>query len=266
MMLMSVDRRRIRVDLKREDLTTSQANELQQKRISLQKRVIAFRHLQTVYMPSVAMKLSADSTSDDKPLDIEDIRLWLPSELDSDLRKHGCHKDLPGMEEQLREGQCQDALDKIRNLQRAKMHFIHYRNSNVRGQKRATRSHELIDGITHKVNLLATRYRDAHKALIALRGPGEWEKELRELKDEDICSPNATAFNIENPNDPIGPDGRLKTKKQHAEIEKRLGEGRRTLSWIWFNAVEAGDETGRQELNDGVLQWFFFSSALLTTH
>jgi hypothetical protein len=252
-MPMTIDRRRIRADVKQEELTTSQASELQQKRISLQKRIATFRHLQTVYMPGVVMKLAADSASDDKPHDIEDVRLWLPSELDTDLREHGCHKDLAKMEEQLREGQCRDALDKIRNLQCAKMHFIHHRNSNVRGQKRATRSHALIDGITQRVNLSATRYRDARNALVALRGPGVWEDELRVLKDEDICSPNASAFNIENPDDPIGPDGRLKTKKQREEIEKRLGEGRRTLSWIWFNGV-TGDETKGEELNEGELQ------------
>jgi hypothetical protein len=251
--LIIFDRRRIRADVKKEEaLTTSQASELQQKRMSLQKRIAAFRRLQTIYMPGVAMKLATDNAGDDGPHDIEDVRLWLPSELDSQLRTHGCHKGLPSMEEQLREAQCRDALEKIRNLERAKMHFIHHRNSNTRGQKAATRSHTLIDGITLKIQLAASRYRDAHRALVVLRGPGDWETELRVLKDEDICSPNASAFDIENPDDLIGPDGRLKSKKRRIEIEKQLGEGRRAISWIWFNAVGTENGAGEKELNEGV--------------
>ena len=232
-------------------MTTSQACELQQKRMSLQKRITIFRRLQTVYMPGVVMKLAEDNAQDDGPHDVEDVRLWLPSALEPKLRMDGCHKDLASMEEQLREAQCQDALGKIRNLERAKMHFIHHRNSYTRGQKSATRSHTLIDGIAQKVKLVASRYRVAREALVALRGSGQWENELRVLKDEDICSPNASAFDIENPDDVIGPDGRLKTKKRRLEIERQLGEGRRTLSWIWFNGVGTEDGTGQEELNEG---------------
>jgi hypothetical protein len=256
---MTIDRRRIRADVKKEEaLTTSQASELQQKRMSLQKRLTAFRRLQTIYMPGVAMKLAAENARDDGPHDIEDVRLWLPSELDSQLRTHGCLEGLSSMEEQLREAQCRDALDKIRNLERTKMHFIHHRNSNTRGQKAATRSHTLIDGITLKIKLAASRYRDAHEALVALREPGDWETELRVLKDEDICSPNASTFDIENPDDPIGPDGRLKSKKRRIEIEKQLGEGRRAISWIWFNAVGTENGAGEKELNEGVSEPCFF--------
>jgi hypothetical protein len=265
--LMKVNRRRIRADVKKEEaLTTSQASEIQQKRMSLQKRIAAFRRLQTVYMPGVAMKLAAENARHDGPQDIEDVRLWFPSELDSQLRTHGCHKGLSSMEEQLREAQCRDALDKIWNLERAKMHFIHHRNSNTWGQKAATRSHTLIDGITQKIQLTVSRYRNAHKALVALREPGDWETELRVLKDEDICSPNASAFDIENPDDLIGPDGRLKTKKRRKEIEKQLGEGRRVMSWIWFNAVGTTNEAGEKELNEGMSLCFLGAYLLLTSN
>jgi hypothetical protein len=134
------------------------------------------------------------------------------------------------------------------------MHFIHFQNSNIQGQRPATRAHTLIDGVTDKISLAASRYHDARVALLVLRGPGEWEEELHILNDEDICSPNLSTFNIENPDDMIGPDGRLKTKKQHKEIERlrQLGEGHRVLSWIWFNAVgKEGD--GGVELDEGVL-------------
>jgi hypothetical protein len=192
------------------------------------------------------MKLADSSTQDD----VEDVRLWLPSELSPELRLHGCHKGLAFMEEQLRESQCRDALDTVRNLLRTKMHFIHYRNRNTRGQIRATRAHTLIDSIASKTKLAASRYRDARNALLVLRGPGQWEEELRALNDEDIRLPTSSNFDIEDPDDLIGQDGRSKSKKKRDEIEKRLGEGYRILSWIWLNAV--GDqEAGGEELNEG---------------
>jgi len=42
--------------------------------------------------------------------------------------------------------------------------------------------------------------------------------DLRVLQDEDICSPMAAAFTIEDPNN-------MKSKKQHVAIKKRLEEG-----------------------------------------
>jgi len=203
-------------------------------------------------MPGAGMKISEREAGHDKH-DVKDVLLCLPSQLEAGFREQACYKGLAFMEEQLRESQCQDSLDNIRNLQRAKMHFIHFRNSNTRGQKNATRAHTLIDGITDKIQLAARRYRDARIALLALRGPGEWEKDLRVLSDDDIRSPNSSKFDIENPDDMIGPDGRLKTKKQRLEIERRrqLGEGHRTLSWIWFNAFGT-DASGGGELNEGV--------------
>jgi hypothetical protein len=255
---MTIVRRRIRAAAKEEDLTMTQAHDLQQKRISLQKRINGFRELQRVYMPVVEMKLK-EADDGDNQRDVEDVKLWLPSELDLTLREHGCHEGVASMEEELREGQCRDALDKIRNLQRAKMHFIHFRNTNTRGQRPATRAQNLINSISSKIHLATSRYRDARLALFHLRGPGKWEEELRVLNDEDIRSPNSSVFDIEDPDDMFGPDGRLKSKKQREEIErnKQLGEGRKTLSWIWLNVV--GKEDDDDELNEGELSCFSFS-------
>ena len=74
------------------------------------------------------------------------------------------------------------------------------------------------------------------------------------MNNDDIRSPNSSKFNIENPDDLIGPDGRQKTKKQHKEIERwrQLGEGHRMLSWIWYSAVGQGGE-GAAELDEGAV-------------
>jgi hypothetical protein len=229
-------------------MTTAQASELQEKRITLDKQIARFRPLQCIYMPGIAITLSAaNAESRSKSLDVENVKLLLPSALAPSLREMGCHPGLPAMEEQLREGQCREALDRIRYLEWAKMHFIHHRNRNIRGQKRYTRALTLIEHMNVRVRLAVLKYRTARSALLALRGPGDWEKELRELQDDDIRSPNATEFSIEDPNDLVGPDGRAKSKKQQVEVEKRLGEGRRLMSWIWQGAVVDGEDEGLNE-------------------
>jgi hypothetical protein len=246
-LMLEESQRRIRAESKKGEvsLTTIQATDLQEKRISLERRIAGFRSLQSFYMPGVSMLLSKDNENKaGVKIEAEDVTVWLPSALSSVLRQTGCHPDLPAMEENLREGQCRDSLDNIRCLERAKAHFITHRNKNVRGQKRYTRAAILIARMNDKINLAASKYRAARKALLSLRGSGHWERELRELKDQDICSPNSAEFTIEDANDVIGPDGRLKSKKQRDVIEKRLGEGRRLISWIWQAAIGDHEDEG----------------------
>ena len=81
---------------------------------------------------------------------------------------------------------------------------------------------------------LAVKYREARAALFKLLGPGTWEKELRELSHKDLTTPDGTEISIEDPNDVIGPDGRQVSKKKKLIIERNLGEGYRSVSWIWM--------------------------------
>ena len=81
-------------------------------------------------------------------------------------------------------------------------------------------------------------------------GPGDWERELKELNDGDLTTPDGTEISIENPNEEIGPDGRLLSKKRRVALERGLGEGRRVVSWIWTVKGSAGN--GEDDgLNEG---------------
>jgi hypothetical protein len=86
--------------------------------------------------------------------------------------------------------------------------------------------------------------------LLALQGPGDWEKELRELQRGDLTTPDGTELCIEDPHDNIGPNGKGKSKKQKKVDQLGLGEGKQTISWIWRVAGAMGD--GKDAvINDG---------------
>ena len=67
-------------------------------------------------------------------VEVERQKLWLPSELPPGHREHGTHSKLAGIELKLRRAQCDDTLEKVRSLQRARLSMISFRNRNIRGQ------------------------------------------------------------------------------------------------------------------------------------
>lgn len=186
--------------------------------------------------------------------DIEHQRLWFPSDLEPDKRDHGCYTGLPEMEAKLRSAQCNDALERIRALQRARQSMLQFRNRQIRGQRKNTRAVASILRLEDKSKATAVKYCVARAALKALIGPGEWEKQLRVLKREDITAPDGSSVDIEDPTDDIGPSGkqkRPKTKKQASDAAKGLGQGKHAIGWIWTVGTPLGD--GEDVLmNDGM--------------
>ena len=137
----------------------------------------------------------------------EHQQLWLPSALPCAQRTHNCNKTLVDIEVKLREAQCYDILEKIRNVQRGRLSFIGFRNRNIRGQNPNTRAKETLDRLEDKTKALAIKYRSARKALMELLGPGDWERSLRRLRNGDLTTPDGMEISIEDPADPIQPDG-----------------------------------------------------------
>lgn len=213
----------------------------------LAKTIGRFRALQLVYTPGVKPLIESHSAD---AVNAEDITLWLPSEVDAKLRPACCIPRLPDIEARLRKGQCFDALTQIRHLIRAKTHLIQFRNKNVRGQRPNTRTAGAINRLDNRLSVAIAKYRRARDALSALLGPGDWERELKILRDEDVRLPGGMETCIENPDDTIGPDGKKKGKKKLEALAKGLGEGRRVISWIWVSGGLVG-EGGDKGLNDG---------------
>lgn len=239
------------------ELTTRQENEIQQCRLLLQREIKRFRNLQILYMPA-AIVMSTEHESDQRELpeakrdsiEPEHQELWLLSALPSAQRTHNCNKVLVDIEIRLREAQCHDILEKIRNVQRGRLTFIGFHNRNLWGQNPNTRAKDTLDRLEDKTKSLAVKYRNGHKALLELLGPGDWEKTLRKLSNGDLTTPDGMEISIDDPIDPVGPDGCQRSKKQRKSDKLGLGQGKKTVSWIWTSAEAIGDGSD-VELHEG---------------
>jgi hypothetical protein len=122
----------------------------------------------------------------------------------------GCHAQLKEIKRRLCEGQLRSSLDRLHVHLHIKTRLMTFKGRNVRHQGPTTRARKKINANETKIIMQAEKYWAARQALLALTGPGEWEKEWRILERCDVrCLKN---------DDP--------------ETEIPTLEGRKQLSWI----------------------------------
>lgn len=110
-------------------------------------------------MPPVA-ELLLENDSSGSGSDIEDTKLWLPSELDA-VARSTCSGGISTKEEVLHEVQCHDALGRIRSLERVKISMVQFWNINLRGQAQNSRAQEAFAELRSKSGLAAGKYHRA---------------------------------------------------------------------------------------------------------
>jgi hypothetical protein len=127
---------------------------------------------------------------------------------------------------------------------------------NASSQRSYTRSQTLQNQVEVRVRACQRQYNIARSALLALRGPGDWETTLAVLKPEDVRGISERALTDEekqehqaacrmagfSPADDISDQPAPPVAAINPILA--LGEGRRKLSWIWY-------AVGEGELNDG---------------
>ena len=216
--------------------TASKLPALVQRRNALRRRISKFRALQAVYMPAALGLLGEDDRANLQVEQVEKTRLGLPSDFKTQHQERVCDEKVILIESQLREAQCNDALEDLRN----KIHglsYLHFdKKKNIRHQGPNTRSNSYITKQVEYKNRAAEKYRRARRALLALVGPGDWELRLRVLTETDIRHI-------------VDDDPETQAKKR-----KRKGpaEGRRMLSWIWQGFDTDGDPTLTESFH---VQW-----------
>ncbi|KAI9069790.1 hypothetical protein FKP32DRAFT_1559042 [Trametes sanguinea] len=208
----------------------SKLAELHERRTSLRRKVQKYRELQSIYMPAIVSVLAEDAASRTDVQEVENIRIGLPSEIGSSRRSVICGHRLLEMEIRLREAQCRDALQDLRNKLHTIQQLYNYKKLNVRNQGPNTRARTSISQQDTRKDRAVRKYRRARRALFALRGPGDWEKELQVLEDHDVRAledddPRMVAKRKRKRDDQVGP-----------------AEGRRKLSWIWQAAGSQDSE------------------------
>ncbi|KAJ7020126.1 hypothetical protein C8F04DRAFT_1275478 [Mycena alexandri] len=222
-----VDQLNVALEAKRRNKTTIQATELQHKRTLLLGKIAKLQ--------------------DDPPLPAADnsrperIKILLPSSLPA----AACET------EDLRQAQVGDALRELRSNLRTRTFAHQFKRKNMGGQGMWTKSRTLLDGIEDGIRVAAACYRAGWAGLLALRGPGEWQTVLQELRQEDIKGINEQAMNDEEKEDNrkarllagLTGDGSEDVDEYGEAVELTVlynletGEGRRVASWLWYAAT-----------------------------
>ncbi|KAI9069929.1 hypothetical protein FKP32DRAFT_1537310, partial [Trametes sanguinea] len=237
-------------------LTTLQQVELKKKLGPLVGKITRFVELQAAHMPGLA-SLPPSLLPEPPALTIETATSYpiiLPSALPPQIRARVCASELTGIEDDLRYADANEALDDLRHALRMRSAYNHDKVKNVTGQVPNTRARERQSSVEEAVRDAAQRYREARQALEGLRGPGDWEKTLKPLLDGDIVSLNERALSREE----IAENERIRALGGTASDDSvplsgavYVGEGRRTLSWIWYtgtaNLSDNADDPGLRD-------------------
>ena len=169
-----------------------------------------FRNLQHDIQPNIQGFLDTDDKKNP-----EDCDLLTPSSLIILGLSTPANPVLSDMEAQLRYAQLIDTLSGLRRALSVVAELMRYKYKEARGVGMNTHAQSLIDTAQKKVQECVATYRRSRSAYLALSGPGEWEKILRELCDGDVRF--------------------LSSHQDEPTMGKRDGprEGERLVSWIY---------------------------------
>jgi hypothetical protein len=171
---------------------------------------------------------------------------------------------MPGVasiEERLRWAAAHDALAALRHQLRCRSIVYKYKSRQVVSQREFARSRELEKAVDVRIISCRLQYCATRTALLALKGPGQWEEILQELRAEDVRGLNERVLTSEEheqhrqsrilaglPADPTEDENLDSIPTAEVSRSLELGEGRRTLSWIWYSLTEGElDEQGVHE-------------------
>lgn len=232
-----------------------------ERRIAMWKKIQLFRKAQAIYMPGLSRAIEAAEDQPGRPdwQQAENVPLYMPSSLDPLIRSSACDTRIAAIEESLREAQGYEMLDEMRSGLRARMFANKFKIKNVTGQRANTQARSWQKTIDRKVIVAKHTYRRARTALLVLRGPGEWsEKILRQLNDADVRAFNERALTEEEARE------REQARRAAGTLEEEvlavpvedgaaLGEGRRTVSWIWYSTGTIGLRQSDEDLDEGTV-------------
>ena len=260
------NRQRLIADVCHNSSTPIQAAQIQKFRTTLLIQIRKFTEAQCVFMPGLKSYLDSETemSADDTMLEPEHMKVHLPSSIPATHRLHVCIPSLADIESRLHFAQALEALTGLRRQLRTKMMVTKLCHRDASSQRSYTRSQTLRDQVEIRVRTCQRQYNDARSAVLALRGPGDWEATLPVLKPEDVRGISERAMTEEEkaeqlaarrmaalPDDPMI-DGQEALPVVAIDPKLAVGEGRRKLSWIWYTVGEAElcDGSGQVEASE----------------
>ncbi|PPQ96620.1 hypothetical protein CVT26_010684 [Gymnopilus dilepis] len=199
--------------------TDDQKTKITLRSNTLRRKIEAWIEVQHMYIPSlrVIRSRTAEERSNPELPSPQETPLLLPSAIPNNTP---CDIRLRQIEFRLRQAQCNDALDDLRDALCLRSFVLIDKSRFQRGQRQNTRSQGIVDRIQAKVKAACNRYRAARNAIATLASFLQqvgWEDTFPALKDEDVR--------------PLTPDdGPLGKGKPKGGTRS---EGRRNLTWIW---------------------------------
>jgi hypothetical protein len=202
----------------------------------------------------------------------ETIKLFLPSHFTDISVRHGiCSDSLAEIETRLREAQMSEALGELRRQLRKRLYAGMLKNKNGNGQEYWLRSNTFIAQIQTNVRGAQQRYNRARAAMLHLSPSGDWQQTYRKLEEGDIRGMSEKSVRQEeaatlrrtrkmagldsesdsdddsDAEEEVSVDEHdwLKALQPFDDPRSVLGEGYRTLSWIWYGFAPGtmSDET-----------------------
>lgn len=231
--------------------TLLQTTSLVERRTVLLKRVQRFREIQKIYMPGFDPRNDAHTEDPDVSSNVEDLKLYMPSELCVGDRRKYCPNRLASMEDRIRFAEASDSLEDLRHHLCTRSFTNKFKIANVTGQIHNTRACEIQHRINDKVRVSELQYRRAQEAVKKLRGSGEWEQTLKVLEKSDVRALNERELTAQEKDEVHKLREWLGTVAHDVDDERVLGqvaavgEGQRRPSWIWFT-----DCGGSESMND----------------
>jgi hypothetical protein len=206
-----------------------------------------------VFMPGLHTHLTAQGMTD-SVLQPEEMKIYLPSSIPGSDRPRVCIPGLPEIEDRLRFGQAHKSLSGLRWHLRTRIMARKLSDKNASSQRAYLRSRTLQDQVEARIRATQGRYNIARAALSALRGPGEWEKMLAILKPEDVRGISERSLTQQELDDyrrtclmaGLPEDANVPVVSFDPRLA--LGEGQRSLSWIWYSVGEGELEGSPQEI------------------
>ncbi|KAK0495266.1 hypothetical protein EDD18DRAFT_1310020 [Armillaria luteobubalina] len=234
--------------------TAHQDAHIAEQRSLLWAKIKKFEELRVTYMPGLLQFVSETQEADHSSLGTvaEEVQLWLPSSIPADRRGQVCGS-LSDMEEHLCTVQCHDALNSVHHILCLKMRMD------------GTRLQAGIDAIHEWALAAALKYRLAREVKLQLSGPGDWERTLCRLEDNDIHSyqdpdrlrkrsgcrgTNEDSWDLGSTPEPV--EHGIDLYQDACKKQDVMGQTWHTLSWIWIT-TRINLEDGADEHNDEVL-------------
>ncbi|KAL1724918.1 hypothetical protein EV714DRAFT_240356 [Schizophyllum commune] len=226
--------------------TAKQQQELFRQRTKLGRTITKLKAARAAYMPPAAARLEAwEANPANADVPIEQRPLFPPCMLSAAERAR-CLGDVSTIEERLRDAQCRTALDKIRDLLLAKSRDLRFKTSNVRHQASSTRARSVIGQTDEKIRVLALKYNTARGALLALSETSTAAVKWR------LLDVNHDLRLMQDPDEAPAPAGSSHIQR----LRDATGEGRRTVSWIWYGTNTSDPEAQGTELYEGIrVEW-----------